>query len=57
MWHIVGAQRVAEALCFFLGMGPGTQTDTDTNPCPDVATILIGETDQGPGKGYSRSVV
>lgn len=48
---------MAEALCFLLGMGPGTQTDIDTNPCPDVAAILIGETDQGPGKGYSISVV
>ena len=46
---------MAEALYFLPGLGTGTQTDTDS--CPDVADILAGKTDQGPGKGHRLSVV
>lgn len=51
--HTVNARQVAEGLCFLLSTGTGTQTQTDTDPCPGVANILAGETDQGPVKGYS----
>lgn len=43
-------------LCLVRALGH-RPTETDTNPCPGVADILSGETDLGPDKGYSFSVL